>query len=183
MIPSHAAWCMREFLNGKTQTQIAREIGRVQISSVLMTFYAQFGWWSDEFRYEWNYNKRRNLYFRQALDNYLFAGFEILEPALVKKTAPAVEPDHSNEEYPVWADRGENYPWKTFSRARSEHAWLLRAEGLTYRQVGERLGGLSVARAQQIVGTQGRRMSRALRRTIFKFEYPEDRVIEYYSNW
>src|SRR5438045_543869 len=82
---SHPAWCMREFLgtglaDGKTQSQIAREVGRVQISGVLMTFYAQFGWWSNEFSWEWDYNKRRYHYFRQALDNYIFSGHEIVQP-------------------------------------------------------------------------------------------------------
>lgn len=155
MHPSQAAWCMREFLDGKTQAQIAREIGYVQISNVLMKFYAQFGWWSNEFSWELDYNKRRYHYFQQALDNYIFAGFEIVQPKLVKPPKPAPEPDYHSDELPVWSDRGTNYPWKTFSHARQEHAWLLRAEGLTYRQVGERLGELSVERARQIVFRQG----------------------------
>jgi hypothetical protein len=148
-----------------------------------MRFYSKFGWWSTEFSWEWDYSKRRYYYFRQALDNYIFAGHEIVQPKLVKEPEPAEEPDYSNEEYPVWSERDENYPWKTFSNARGEHAWLLRAEGLTYRQVGERLGGLSVERTRQIICKQGRRMSWALRRTVFKFEYPGEREAEYYSNW
>ena len=46
-------------------------------------------------------------------------------------------------------------------RARKEHAWLLRCEGLTLRQVGLRLG-IGPNRAQQLIWTFGRRMSRAL---------------------
>lgn len=47
--------------------------------------------------------------------------------------------------------------------ARYEHAWLLRAEGLTYREIGERLGGLTKSRARQLVATFGGRVKRAAR--------------------
>lgn len=178
MQPSKAAWCMREFLAGKPQTQIAREIGYVQISSILMKFYAQFGWWSTEFSWQLDYNKRRNLYFRQALDNYIFAGHEIVPPALRAAARPAApKPDRVTNEYPVWYGTGAD------TDARHEHAWLLRAEGLTYRQVGERLGGISVERTRQIVHKQGRRVARALQHTIFEIEYPEDREAEYFELW
>lgn len=177
------AWCMKEFLDGRSQSEIARAIGHVQISGMLMRFYARFGWWSNEFSHEIYYPKRRYLYFRQALDNYLFAGHEIVQPALVEPKS-ASKPDHITDEFPVWYRTGDNlYPWGVFSEARQEHAWLLRAEGLTYWQIGERLGGLSVERTRQIVNRQGRRMSWAIRRAKFEIFTPEDMAIEYFANW
>ncbi len=173
---------MREFLAGKTQRAIGEQLNVTApcICSALMKFYADFGYWSNEFSHILDYNKRRNQYFRQALDNYIFADHEITEPALIPVSRPtAPKPDRISNDYPVWYSIEPNLQ----ANARQEHAWLLRAEGLTYRQVGERLGGISVERARQIVCTQGRRMSRALQRTRFKFEYPEDRELEYFQNW
>lgn len=48
--------------------------------------------------------------------------------------------------------------------ARKEHAWLLRAEGLTLKQVGARLG-ISTEVARYHVVMFGRRVSRAARHT------------------
>lgn len=209
MIPSKAAWCMREFLGnglvaGRTQTAIGEQLNLTSscICSALMKFYADFGYWSNEFSHILDYNKRRNHYFRQALDNYIFAGHEIVEPTLSSKTgvnaltvSPAprptasssktgvntlvVAPGRISNDHPVWYSTEPNLQ----ASARAEHAWLLRAEGLTYRQVGERLGGISASRAQQIVHRQGRRVARALRHTIFEIEYPEDREAEYFEMW
>ena len=49
-------------------------------------------------------------------------------------------------------------------RARKEHAWLLRCEGLKLREIGLRLG-TGAPQAQLLVLAFGRRMTRALRRT------------------
>jgi hypothetical protein len=48
-------------------------------------------------------------------------------------------------------------------KARREHAWLLRAEGLTYKKVGERLG-VGVERARSLVATYARHAHWAARR-------------------
>lgn len=189
---------MREFLGnglvaGRTQTAIGEQLNLTSscICSALMKFYADFGYWSNEFSHIHNYKRRRNQYFRQALDNYIFAGHEIVEPTLRPAPRPTasssktgvntlvVAPDRITNDHPVWYSTEPNLQ----ASARGEHAWLLRAEGLTYRQVGERLGGISASHAQQIVHRQGRRVARALRHTIFEIEYPEDREAEYFEMW
>lgn len=60
-----------------------------------------------------------------------------------------------------------------YHRARYEHAWLLRAEGLLYKQIGRRLG-ISVARTQQMVTRYGIRARRATRRTRWRFDALSD---------
>jgi hypothetical protein len=184
---AEVAWCMKEFLEGKSQMSIARRVDYVAISNLLMKFYAQFGWWSNEFRGEFDYNKRRWLYFRQALDNYIFAGHEIVQPDWVwtRKPKSSWPPaDHITDEFPVWYQTGRDvHPWSIFAHARAEHAWLLRVEGLKYREIGDRLGGLSNERTRQIIMAWSRKMARALRRTKFTIEYPGDREAEYFELW
>lgn len=51
-----------------------------------------------------------------------------------------------------------------YYRALTEHAWLLRAEGLKLHEIAVRLG-VSKSTAHQKVKHQGRRMSWAMRRT------------------
>lgn len=53
---------------------------------------------------------------------------------------------------------------KPYWRARKEHAWLLRAEGLTYRAIGARLG-VGPERIRHLVWSFGRYMAHAMRRT------------------
>jgi hypothetical protein len=53
-----------------------------------------------------------------------------------------------------------------YGAARHEHAWLLRAEGETYAEIGRRLG-VSRDRAGQMVRAFGKRVLRAMRRTTF----------------
>jgi len=49
-----------------------------------------------------------------------------------------------------------------YHTARYEHAWLLRAEGLKLKQIGNRLG-CSNERARQMINQFGRKMSWAMR--------------------
>lgn len=74
--------------------------------------------------------------------------------------AAAVESlDVANQ--PSWnADR--------YGAAREEHAWLLRAEGLKLREIGDRLG-IGQARARVMVQRFGRRTAKAMKRTSFEF--------------
>jgi hypothetical protein len=53
--------------------------------------------------------------------------------------------------------------------ALNEHAWMLRAEGMTLQAIGERLG-VSSARARQRILQFGRRTQRALRKCRVKWE-------------
>lgn len=59
--------------------------------------------------------------------------------------------------------------YKMMGKARAEHAWLLRAEGLTLREIGERIG-LSHERVRQMIRKFGRDTSRSLRITKWKIE-------------
>lgn len=54
--------------------------------------------------------------------------------------------------------------YRQWSRARAEHVWLLRAEGLKQRVIAARIG-VSKSRVQQIIARQGRRVARAMRHT------------------
>lgn len=51
---------------------------------------------------------------------------------------------------------------KALCHARLEHAWLLRAEGLKLREIGDRLG-IGKDRVRQLIAQMGRRASRAMR--------------------
>jgi hypothetical protein len=156
MTPAQAAWCMKEFLEGRTQRDIGEQLHRTGgwISISLNRFYLQFGWWSNEFLHVQDYNERRNLYYRQALDNYLFGGFEIIEPM----------PREINSPY---SDFMADYI--IYGLGRAEHAWLLRAEGLSYSEIGYFMG-VSRERARQLILKFSRKMSWAMRRTRFRIE-------------
>ena len=56
-----------------------------------------------------------------------------------------------------------------YSWARKEHAWLLRSEGHTLRQIGARLG-IGPQRVRQLIWTFGRRTSRALLHTRWQWQ-------------
>jgi len=55
-----------------------------------------------------------------------------------------------------------------YAQARYEHAWLLRAEGLTLQQIADRIGCGSRETARQIIYKFSRRVQRATRKTRFK---------------
>lgn len=63
-----------------------------------------------------------------------------------------------------WGEKPANTAiFPEYHRALEEHAWMLRAEGLTYRAIGKRLG-ITGGRTAQIVLKFGQRCQRALRR-------------------
>jgi hypothetical protein len=66
--------------------------------------------------------------------------------------------------------KDEKYPQKMFKKARQEHAWLLRSEGLTLQTIGERLG-VGREGARGLIFKFGREeMTRAIKRTKWKIE-------------
>jgi len=65
------------------------------------------------------------------------------------------DPDRPDYKDPYW-------------KARYEHAWLLRCERLTYREIGERLG-LSGERAKQLIHKFSRVFNRRNRRMRVRF--------------
>jgi len=137
MAEPEVAWVVREFARGRAQTDIARELGHVAptICSQIKRFCDR---WSghDVYRLQ-AYGDERRYYARIALKRY---------PGSINKPGPhsAVPSD------PV------------YSEAVHEYAWLLRAEGVTFREISERLG-LSKERIRQCVSKFSRRMIRATR--------------------
>ena len=66
-----------------------------------------------------------------------------------------------------------------YMNARYDHAWLLRAEGLTFAAIGTRMG-CSTQNARRLVYTRGRRVSWAMRRaiiTVYSGEEPTGHTI------
>jgi hypothetical protein len=55
------------------------------------------------------------------------------------------------------------WDWRDRARARWEHAFLLRCEGYTYRQIGERMG-VSKARAERMVRGFAHELTNAMRK-------------------
>lgn len=70
--------------------------------------------------------------------------------------------------------KAEQRKYKLILKARAEHAWLLRAEGLTLRAIGKRIG-VSGEQARQIIRRFGRDTSRSLRITKWKIETDQAR--------
>jgi DNA-directed RNA polymerase specialized sigma24 family protein len=64
-------------------------------------------------------------------------------------------------------------PFPGYWEACRIHAWLLRAEGLTYKQIAVRFG-LSKDRVHQMVWKQSRQMAWALRRCKFYITEEDD---------
>lgn len=64
---------------------------------------------------------------------------------------------------------------KNYNDAKKDHAWLLRAEGIKYREIGKRLG-VSPARARAIVLERGYDASYFMRRTKFTIYSSEARA-------
>jgi len=64
---------------------------------------------------------------------------------------------------------GFDFPYQRFNKmyavAKEEHAFLLRCEGLKYREIGEHFGGLSRERVRQLVCRGARRLQHAMKRT------------------
>lgn len=139
------AWIVREFTDGRTQVDIGRELDYTA-ASICQKIKRFCDRWSGYDVYRLNaYGDERRQYARIALEKY---GRRIVKPA----GSTGVMFARYN---PV------------SGRAAREYAWLLRAEGITYREIGERLG-VSITRVQQYVREFSRYANRSMRRTRFK---------------
>jgi hypothetical protein len=140
MTPSEDAWIAREYAKGQMQVEISRELGLSQayVCISIERFCASLGYYV-KFKY---YGPHRAAMARHALACYQG---EFTRPTNTRN--PTLERLHDE--------------------ARREHAWLLRAEGLTLREIGRRLG-VSHERVRQILYQFGRRVQRAIRKTRFK---------------
>src|SRR4051812_46829531 len=101
---SHDAWMVAEWVKGRAQTDIAAELGVTPavVCQAVVRFCAEMGL-PVQFRY---YGEERLNAACDALERHLKNGGRLTKPCLWKLD-------------------------EAFVRARAEHAWLLRAEGLT----------------------------------------------------
>ena len=141
------AWVVLEFANGRLQRDIGEEIGYTS-STVCQYVRAFCERWSVNVYGRMIYGNERRHYAGVAVFNYSKQYTRISKPPL--NTSAYID--------------------RFYANALDEHAWLLRAEGLSFREIGRRFE-ISGTRAQQRVYKFSARMNRAMRRTHFKI-YP-----------
>ena len=135
---SELAWIAREYASGRRQIDIADEIGAS--SSMIYISIMRF---CQLYNYDVQppYWKKRRVCVYAAVQNY-----------------------QGKFTRPVGVSRLIYDP--VLSAARYEHAWLLRAEGCSLREISERLD-ISKERARQMIRSQGRKVTRAIRHASF----------------
>lgn len=150
---SAQAWLVQQWLAGRTQGDIAEELGYAtgsRISAAIKDFCDN---WSEyDVARDMIYDAARKRCARVALQNYLTTGvitYPTPTNALVLPATNAMV---------------EGYTPGAYYRARQEHAWLLRAEGMLYTDIARRLE-VSHERARQMVKQFGRRVQQAWHRT------------------
>lgn len=140
------AWCTYEWVKGRSQTQIANGLGLSAgpVCSAIAEFCRKAGLPVQ--------SERDTEYGYYSHGYYGDDRREIAKKALDRYSGPFIQPEHFD--FRIDALR---------EQASLEHAWLLRAEGLTYRAIGNRLG-VSQERARQKIWKFGRIMQAAIRR-------------------
>lgn len=138
MTSNEQAWIVKEHLAGRTQIEIADELG-ITSSAVCVAIKSFCDDWSGaDVQRLMAYNGERRKYALKALQNYF--------------VITGVNPEKPDEWHKP--DQTDQF------RARDEYAWLLRAEGITYREIANRIG-VSIERARQIVFVFGRRVTKS----------------------
>jgi hypothetical protein len=141
------AWIAREFVAGRAQKDIGAE---TNITDAMICIHIK------QFCDDWSgvdvselraYGDCRRKYAYRALRRWFLETGE--EPKRPIATG-----------YGYGTERYDDGYWS----ARNEHAWLLKAEGLTLREIGLRLG-VSRERARQMIWHFGRRVRRAMKHT------------------
>jgi hypothetical protein len=139
MKKSEQAWCVREWaVRHRTQTDIARELG-YKSSAIVAVAIAEFC----DCKGKRIYNGERAAIAAQLLDDY---------EGIIIRPKPCVN-YHASPYY---------------SEARHEHAFMLRAEGLHYAEIGRRLG-VGRQRAFTMVARAARRLKGAMHSTRWQF--------------
>lgn len=144
---ANRAWIATEYMRGRPGVDIAVDLhtSSANISNAIRQFI------QDQLRVDparlGIYGPERAYYAALALEKY----YEV-------RGDPCLPPPPSD---PV-------AEWQIWHEARGEHAWLLRAEGLSLAQIGARLD-ISKERARQILAKFARRVRQATRRTHFYF--------------
>jgi DNA-directed RNA polymerase specialized sigma24 family protein len=132
-----AAWVVREYIRGRRQTAIAAEVA-ISVPTVSYTITRFCRRWGnvDVIRRQL-YDDRRRRVAVVALERY---GRKPQRPRL------------------------DDFAMTLYQSARKEHAWLLHAEGLAYKEIAYRFG-VTLEAARQMSLRFGRRVERAMRRT------------------
>lgn len=138
---SEHAFIVREYVTGRWQVEIARDLGisQSQVCISIERFCRSLGY---HVKHK-HYGPHRIAAAREALARYQgeFA-------------PPSAHYDHKIR--------------LIYEHARHEHVWLLRAEGLTLQQIGDRIG-VNRERVRQIIYKFSRRVRRATRKTRWRF--------------
>jgi hypothetical protein len=134
------AWIAREYIKGRYQHEIATDIGvtTAEVCNRIERFCRSLGY---PVRHS-IYGPGRVVVARKALAGYQG---EITPPTLFDLKYR-----------------------QSYADARAEHAWLLRAEGLTFEQIAGRLDCGTRERARQLVLKFAYRMNRAMRKTRWR---------------
>jgi hypothetical protein len=149
--PETQAWMAMMWRAGMTQKEIGRVLGDHGSSLVCVEIKAFCETWTGrDVQQEMLYSNDRKQIVGNAIKNYLKL-YSNIPP-------PAYQPPNT---YPHW-----------MAAALDEHAWMLRAEGRTFRDIGDRLG-VSPTRAKQRIANFGRRTQRAMRKCRVKWK-PDD---------
>lgn len=145
----HCAWCARAWA-GKwpskvTQKEIANEIGISPslICSSIRKFFDENHKLVDQ-----PFGRNHLDDVRKVVEAYASIGGEFEKPIAETPMRPRASLEND---------------------ARQEHAWLLRAEGLKLKEIGQRLGVTS-ERARAMIKKFGSKMKRAMRRTRWHYE-------------
>jgi hypothetical protein len=133
------AWVAREYVSGRYQHEIATDIGVTSgaVCHRIERFCRSLGY---PVRHR-IYGPGRVVVARKALSEYRG---EFIPPT----------------------ERDLKYR-QAYADARHEYAWLLRAEGLTLQQIGDRFG-VSRERAREMIAKFARRVKRATRKTHWR---------------
>jgi hypothetical protein len=148
MTDAEKAWVVLEYaIRRRSQVDICDEIGHntSRVSSTILAFTHRYAHIDCE-RYMF-YGETRRDYATIALNNFYKTGGRPVRPG------PQPLPQQKD---PLW-------------RARWEHAFLLRCEGLTYQQVGDRLG-VGKERARQMIFRFAHILNRRCRRMRVRWE-------------
>jgi hypothetical protein len=166
MISSEQAWIVREWVAGRTQADIAMEV-RSNSSAICLEIKDFCDKWTViDVEKQMLYGAERKTIAVTALNNYL-GGMDrsIKRPGEKPKKRVVKRPE----------ERRPFEDIQMMAAARHEHAWLLRAEGLKLQEIANHFGMISRERVRQMIMKFGRRVKRATRRTMWKFN-PEGEV-------
>jgi hypothetical protein len=143
------AWIVREFASGRMQSAIGKDFG-YSAAGICQQIKKFCDRWSGHDVYALQaYGDERRRFARIALNRYREKHARITRPSL----SPRI----------IIRDLA-------YTHALNEHVWLLRVEGVSFREIGERLG-MSQARVRQRMIEFSKRMNKAVRRTHIKI-YP-----------